>query len=551
MFKHVAVSQLVALLVASSVCAQNTSIPIVVPDDAKPLPQNLLGFSIEQDRWPDWAGTHARNNFTHDALANYAHLTGKPPHIRVGANTEDHTIWSPTVTIESADFPPPNTITPYPEATRVVVGDEYYALSRFLPAGKYPVGTHMTWGINLGLDNATNAMNMANSILRAFSSAAVQAAGVVLDLLEIGNEPDLYKNNGLRPSNWTVQQYVADWINISTPVAQAIESQPLEAGPVAIQAASFAGQGFTPRQIFSLGILNSVPGKLVTTISQHRYSAAFCSGGDFPLTSFMSKANVRGNLTVFRDDIEATLMQGLPYILGETGSIACHGAPGVSNTAGAALWVIDYTLQAATQDISEVLFHEGVGFKYNFIQPVTLNRSTIDGSPLTPPEQPHIQPSYYAGLFINTFIGSSGNTQISELTVWDDNVSGYAAYEHGKLVRAAFVNLDAWLVSSVGLRPSVHVNPILYWSQDGSTTNTTGGSVNANAAEAAWKHEKVNAKRIIINHADDVQNLTWAGQSWEKTGDVRPTGRLVVEKVDLAKGFDLRSTEAILLEFTP
>ena len=72
-------------------------------------------------------------------------------------------------------------------------------------------------------------------------------------------------NNGLRPSNWTVQQYVADWINISTPVAQAIQSHPLYAGPVAIQAASFAGQGFTPRQIFSLGLLDSVPGKLVTT----------------------------------------------------------------------------------------------------------------------------------------------------------------------------------------------------------------------------------------------------------------------------------------------
>ena len=47
-------------------------------------------------------------------------------------------------------------------------------------------GTHMTWGINFGLDNATNARNMASSVLRAFSSAAVQAAGVVLDLFEIG-----------------------------------------------------------------------------------------------------------------------------------------------------------------------------------------------------------------------------------------------------------------------------------------------------------------------------------------------------------------------------
>ena len=146
-------------------------------------------------------------------------------------------------------------------------------------------GTHMTWGINFGLDNATNARNMASSVLRAFSSAAVQAAGVVLDLFEIGassssdrfvvrfrrverfvgNESDQYKNNGFRPSNWTVQDYVADWISISTPVAQEIESHPLGSGPVGIQGASFVGIEFTDRQIFSLGILASVPGKLIKT----------------------------------------------------------------------------------------------------------------------------------------------------------------------------------------------------------------------------------------------------------------------------------------------
>ena len=82
----------------------------------------------------------------------------------------------------------------------------------------------------------------------------------------VGNEADLYKNNGLRPSNWTVNEYVKDWINVSTPVAHAILSHPLSHnGSVAIQGAAFAGQGFTPREIFSLGILDSSPGKLITT----------------------------------------------------------------------------------------------------------------------------------------------------------------------------------------------------------------------------------------------------------------------------------------------
>ena len=44
----------------------------------------------------------------------------------------------------------------------------------------------MTWGVNLGADNATNALNMANAILNAFLTPAVKASGVILDLIEIG-----------------------------------------------------------------------------------------------------------------------------------------------------------------------------------------------------------------------------------------------------------------------------------------------------------------------------------------------------------------------------
>ena len=44
----------------------------------------------------------------------------------------------------------------------------------------------MTWGVNLGLDNATNAANMATSILGAFHSPQVKQARVYLDLIEIG-----------------------------------------------------------------------------------------------------------------------------------------------------------------------------------------------------------------------------------------------------------------------------------------------------------------------------------------------------------------------------
>ena len=135
----------------------------------------------------DWTGTEERNEFTHNALVNLEQLTGQPPKIRVGGNTEDRTVWSPTVTFVEASFPPPSSITPYPEATSIIVGDGFYQLSKWLPTG-----THMIWGVNLGLNNVTNAVNMAKSIVKAFGTSEVQSANIHLDLIEVGQSAFLF-----------------------------------------------------------------------------------------------------------------------------------------------------------------------------------------------------------------------------------------------------------------------------------------------------------------------------------------------------------------------
>ena len=90
--------------------ALNVSIPFVTPDSARELVSTLVSFSLEQDRWPDWVGVDERNEFTANALDNLAKLTGQPPKIRVGANSEDHTTWSPTVTVR---IPPHQVIVIY------------------------------------------------------------------------------------------------------------------------------------------------------------------------------------------------------------------------------------------------------------------------------------------------------------------------------------------------------------------------------------------------------------------------------------------------------
>lgn len=64
----------------------------------------------------------------------------------------------------------------------------------------------MTWGINFLSNNVTDATLQAKSVLKAFASSEVTAAGVTLDMLEFGNEPDIYGTR--RQANWTIQNYV-------------------------------------------------------------------------------------------------------------------------------------------------------------------------------------------------------------------------------------------------------------------------------------------------------------------------------------------------------
>jgi hypothetical protein len=164
----------------------------------------------------------------------------------------------------------------------------------------------------------------------------------------------------------------------------------------------------------------------------------------------------------------------------------------------------------------------------------------VDNSPLSPPSQPHLQPSYYAGLVINTAVGdmaASGSTKIIELELSAPNLSGYAIYEMGKPVRAVFVNLNAWLKSDEKIRERS-----VYRIDFNFTSTDDGGKFHSAAKE-------IKIKRLSIGYADDTSNLTWGGQSWE-TPEFLVSGKEVFETKRSDEGVDLRETEAVLVWFS-
>jgi hypothetical protein len=78
-----------------------------------------------------------------------------------------------------------------------------------------------------------------------------------------------------------------------------------------------------------------------------------------------NKGNIRGNLSHYSNSVVNARKAGLDFVIGEGNTFFGHGQPGVSNTAAAALWFIDYSLQAASLGITGVFYHQGIGYNYS------------------------------------------------------------------------------------------------------------------------------------------------------------------------------------------
>ncbi|KAF5342181.1 hypothetical protein D9611_001648 [Ephemerocybe angulata] len=227
------------LLGAIGVSALDITVPLTAPSSSRPIARDHVSFSLEQDRWLDWSGATSRNEFFYNTLDNLKQLAGLPPQIRIGANSQDNTNFNPGIQgpIAQTVFPDYTQNVPYPEAKSVVVGDGYFATARFLPRD-----THVIWGVNLGQNNLTASYLVAQSIAKAFALPEVKNNGIVLDGMIIGNEPDLFPNNGHRPSGWNVTQYISEWKTFASNITDVLKIS--STSTTKFWAAAFAGSSY-------------------------------------------------------------------------------------------------------------------------------------------------------------------------------------------------------------------------------------------------------------------------------------------------------------------
>jgi hypothetical protein len=91
-----------------------------------------------------------------------------------------------------------------------------------------------------------------------------------------------------------------------------------------------------------------------------------------------------------------------PYVMGETNSLSGGGATGLSDVFGAALWVVDYALWQATQNIQRVHFHESSTSPYAAWSPST--------------DPPTTNAPYYGNILVAVAVGSAPALRTS---IWE------------------------------------------------------------------------------------------------------------------------------------
>ncbi|ADV23898.1 Hypothetical Protein CGB_H2500W [Cryptococcus gattii WM276] len=494
---------------AGNVTQTSVHVPNSQPAWAEWLSPNLAAFSIEMDRWPDWAGQKVGepNQYTNQVLTNLGERTGVMPYLRVGANSEDRATIDLSFEVMNATFPAPSAEVPVPEADHIFIGRDFYALS-----GNLPPGTPFQWGVNLASLNRTETIEQAKLVAEAFQGdRADLTANVWLDGLEIGNEPDFYGDG--KPgidATWTPANYSQTWVDYAKGVSEVIK---LGGDGPHLTPGAMTGFGvpvWTPQATFQAGILDDGDIRaLVKQYNQHVYSGAF--GYGYPLTpvgGLMDKGSVRANITIRASEVTAVRSQGLSYVFAEGNSYGNHGQPGTSNTAEGALWALDWMLQLASVGVERMHFHHGVGFRYNLFQPVATDADHDDGTNMT--QRAHILPAYHAALIVNEAIGTSGNSYVAEISTANDNVVAYGIWEDEDLVRMVVTNTEVY-------------------TTDDEESQKGRNKFEVNLVGVQGRNATV--KRLFVPQTTAQHGITWAGQNFD-TEDGKPTGQVTEESLD-------------------
>ena len=332
----------------------------------KPVPRDFLGLSFEATATPLLARyAHAGN------LAALLRSLG-PGVIRIGGVSADSRVaWA-------------RPGTPRPTwASVVLTPTDLQGIGELARES----GWKVLLTVNLGHFEPRAAAEEAES--------AHALLGTMLEGIAIGNEPDRYAREGLRGAGWSPPSYLEELHAYRAAIARA--------APGVRLVAPDASSGIPP-----LPWIASAAATRPALLSDHYYPLSSCDGEKPALSELASPV-----LRAHEDEILRRLgaiehESGLALSIDETGSISCHGEPGVSDSFESALWAADWIARAMSAGITGLDFHDLVtesGAYSPLVLPSGSSGSAAGGPHL--PADLHANPDWYALLLTSPMVGSA------------------------------------------------------------------------------------------------------------------------------------------------
>ncbi|KAI1632428.1 hypothetical protein F4809DRAFT_656346 [Biscogniauxia mediterranea] len=480
--------------------------PAASPPDGTsgPVSPSFAGFGIEPSNLFSFMGGEAPNALTRNLLDNLQSYTGYPAHVRLGGNTADYMVYDESHA--SWDWAP----NPAASGAGAVKWDSMVVGPRFFEAAdRLPTGTPVTWGLNL----AYAADDWADRIVATAAQVLARCTNLRLVSFEIGNEPDLYLQNGFRAGDpsWGGAAYARQWRDRAQALWDRVLA-PRGVGAAFFEAAATAstiGTDFGIAELSGFGIegppgasdyydsssssSSSAASTFLSSWNQHDYYFYIgVSTYAITLARLMQLSTTEDQFAAWAAQVRQAAATGRPYALREMGIVGPVGLAGVTDVFGTALWTLNFLLYAAGLGVESVQLHMTDNSAASAWQPVAL-----DGRP------PGVRPVYYGVAAFDQIIGPSCAARVAPLALDDppaayaDHARAYAVYQSDALSSVVVVNARPANASAAD-KPSLAVRVRL---------------------PAAAAGQTLHLAYLSGPGADATDGTTWNGLSFEQSGD--------------------------------
>ncbi|KAL1961736.1 hypothetical protein VTN77DRAFT_1098 [Rasamsonia byssochlamydoides] len=474
-------------LVITSATATATSLSFTIPSSVPSNSSGILdpapvGVSFEFFAFPEYfqdlPATQVCLSNLKDAMG------GASPPIRIGGTTQDRATYNSSLSTPVSY----SVASPSDAPMSLTFGPSYMDL-----AGSYDGS--VTIGLNRRLNNISNTIEAAKVAVSKIPN---------LYAIELGNEPNFFTSSDpiANGSAWTPAADAASQVFWQQSVGTGLNRTSI------IQAGVFFGSG--DWSIAELAPQEGSSEVHVKSFCDHYYPQSASTAN---LPQLMNHSAIIEGVAGFADDVSVAIDRKIPFVFGETNS-ATGGGGGISPTYGAALWILDYVMQAVLLGVKQLFFHQGT---IGNCQYCWWGRYDM-GAPY--------YGAYMAALTL------SGASQLAQLDTGDTPYAVYAVYnQDGAPIRALLYNSE-YYTNTTGTRDAVSIT----LAGIPSTTTVSARRLTGNAATA---------------RVDQGGNITIAGLTFANGSCVIQGGE-VVEKYTADGGvatFNVAASEALLVEF--